>query len=29
VLKKLAFDSERESYPKILGKKISEQKVLL
>jgi hypothetical protein len=29
VLKKLAFDSERESYPKILGKKISEQKLLL
>ena len=29
VLKKLAFDSERESYPKILGKKITEQKVLL
>ena len=29
VLKKLAFDSERESYPKILGKKISDQKVLL
>ena len=28
-LKKLAFDSDRESYPKILGKKISEQKVLL
>jgi hypothetical protein len=29
VIKKLAFDSERESYPKISGKKISEQKVLL
>jgi hypothetical protein len=29
VIKKLAFDSERESYPKILGKKISKQKVLL
>jgi hypothetical protein len=28
-LKKLSFDSDRESYPKILGKKISEQKVLL
>jgi hypothetical protein len=28
-LKKLAFDSDRESYPKILGKKITEQKVLL
>ena len=29
VLKKLIFDSERESLPKILGKKISEQKLLL
>ena len=29
VLKKLAFDSERESYPKISEKKITEQKVLL
>lgn len=29
VLKKLAFDSDRESYPKILGKKLSEQKLLL
>lgn len=29
VLKKLSFDSERESYPKILGKKTSQQKVLL
>lgn len=28
-LKRLSFDSERESYPKLLGKKISEQKVLL
>jgi len=29
VLKKLAFDSEREAYPKISLKKISEQKVFL
>jgi len=29
VLKKLAFDSERESYPKISYKKISGQKILL
>jgi hypothetical protein len=29
VLKKLSFDSERENYPKILGKKISQQKLLL
>jgi hypothetical protein len=28
-LKRLTFDAERESYPKILGKKINEQKVLL
>lgn len=28
-LKRLSFDYENESYPKILGKKISEQKVLL
>jgi len=29
VLKKLSFDSDRESYPKILGKKRSDQKLLL
>lgn len=28
-LKRLSFDYENESYPKILGKKISEQKVLI
>jgi hypothetical protein len=28
-LKRLSFDYEKETYPKILGKKITEQKVFL